>query len=234
DDDGNPIRRPRMDLNIELSGSGSTVRQLAASANGLISVRQGEGELDNTFKGYVLRDVVSQVFGTINPLTRDGPHTSLHCGIIEIDVVDGVARARVAGMQTDKLAATSIGTVDLATEALDLSFRTKPREGIGISLAGAINPFIKLGGTLADPSLELNMKRGLLPGTAAVLTGGLSILARDVWDRYLSADNFCEAVITGLESGEIDAGNGQPDERKERFRLFRRKKRQEKNDAAVQ
>ncbi|MGI9286387.1 MAG: AsmA-like C-terminal region-containing protein, partial [Pseudomonadales bacterium] len=220
---GNPIRRPSMDLNMALSGSGSTIRQIAASANGSISLRQGEGEIDNAFGGYIFRDFVSQVFGVINPSTKDSPHTNLQCGIFQIDVVDGIATTRVAGLQSDQLAAASVGTVNLATEALDFSFRTKPREGIGISLAGAINPYIKLGGTLANPSVKIDTKRGVLSGTAAALSGGLSILAEGVWDRYLSADDLCRALTAGLESGEIGAWDGQLDKIKERFRPFRRK-----------
>ncbi len=101
-----------------------------------------------------------------------------------------------------------MGTVNLATEALDFSFRVKQREGIGISLAGVGNPYIKLGGTLASPALALDKKRGFLTGAVAALTGGLSILAQGVWDRYLSRDDYCQAVIDALESGEIPVWDG--------------------------
>ncbi len=211
DGDGNPIIRPRQDLNVALAASGATVRELAASANGSISLRQGEGDIDNDFSGYLMRDMVSQVFAAINPMAEDTKYTRLNCGFFEIDVVDGVAKSRAVGLQTDKLAVVSVGTLNLATEALDFSFRVKQREGIGISLAGVINPYIKLGGTLASPALELDKRRGFLTGTVAALTGGLSILAQGVWDRYLSADNYCQAVIEALESGEIPVWDGRQD-----------------------
>ena len=203
DGGGAPINRPLADMKVSLSGSGSTLRELAASANGDISIRQGEGEIDNSLSGFLLRDIAKQVFGAINPFAKDTPRTNMQCGILAADVVDGVIRARVAGLQIDQLTAVSVGTVDLETEALDVSFRTKQREGVGFSLTTAVNPYIKLGGTLAKPSLQLDLKRGIVSGTVAVLTGGLSILAEGVWDRYLAADNFCNAVVEGLDSGEI-------------------------------
>ena len=217
DINGDPISRPLLDLNLEFSGSGSTFHELAAGSNGSISVRGGEGEVDNAFGGYILRDVLSQVFSSINPFAKDSPHSNLQCLIVEIDVVDGIARTKVAGMQTDRIAAASVGTINLDTEALDVSFRTAAREGIGITVASAVNPYIKLGGTLAKPAIQLDKKRGLISGTFAVLTGGLSILAQSVWDRYLSADDLCAAVVEGLESGEIGAWEEQPTKKKRLF-----------------
>lgn len=208
DGDGNPIDRPPQDLKLQLSGSGKTIRDLAASANGSLSLRLGAGDIDNDFEGYLMRDMVSQLFAAINPLSKDAKYTRVNCGFLEIDFVDGVARSRAVGLQTDKLVVASVGSVNLATEALDLSFRVKQREGVGISLAGVFNPYVKVGGTLASPTLQLDTKRGFLAGTLAVVTGGLSILAQGVWDRYLSQDNYCQAVIDAIESGEIPVWDG--------------------------
>ena len=210
DSDGNPINRPPVDLNLALAASGEIVRELAASADGSISLRQGEGDIDNDFSGYLMRDMFSQVFAAINPLATESDYTRLNCAFLEFDVVDGVARSRVVGLQTDKLAVASVGMLNLATEALDFSFRVMQREGIGVSLTGVINPYIKVGGTLASPALVIDKRRGFLSGTVAALTGGLSILAQGVWDRYLSRDDFCQAVIDALDAGEIPVWEGEP------------------------
>jgi uncharacterized protein involved in outer membrane biogenesis len=209
DGDGNPINSSPADLNLALAGSGATVRELAASADGSISLRLGEGDIDNDFSGYVMRDMVAQVFAAINPLTKKSKYTHLNCAFFEIDIVDGVAKSRALGLQTNELVVASVGTVNLATEALDLSFRIKQREGVGISITGVVNPYIKVGGTLASPALEIDKKRGFFAGTIAALTGGLSILAQGVWDRYLSEDNYCQAVIDALDSGELPVWEGE-------------------------
>ena len=211
DSDGNPINRPPADLNLALAASGETVRELAASADGSISLRQGQGEIDNDFSGYLMGDMFSQVFAAINPMATESEHTRLNCAFLELDVVDGVARSRVVGLQTDTLAVASVGAANLATEALDFSFRVKQREGIGISLAGVINPYVRVGGTLASPTLMIDKRRGLISGTFAALTGGLSILAQGFWDRYLSREDYCQAVIDALDAGEIPVWEGEPE-----------------------
>jgi len=205
DRDGASIDRPPKDLELELSASGRTIRELAAGANGSVALRVGKGELDNELRGLLLRDFLKQLLSAINPMTKESKRTNLNCGFLELDVVDGMANSRALGFQTDQLSVASVGTLDLATEKLDLSFRVKQREGVGVSLAGVINPYIKVGGTLANPALTIDTKRGLVSGTFAVLTGGLSILAKGAWDRYLSQDDYCDAVIEALDSGEIPA-----------------------------
>ena len=59
---------------------------------------------------------------------------------VVVDVVDGVAGSRAVGLQSDRISVASIGSIDLGTEAMDLSFRVKQREGIGVSVAGLVNP----------------------------------------------------------------------------------------------
>lgn len=59
-----------------------------------------------------------------------------------------------------------------------------------------------LSGTLAKPKWQLDAKSGLMSGVAALYTGGLSILARGVWDRYLANGDVCAQALrrAGLEA----------------------------------
>ena len=129
--------------------------------------------------------------------------TELECTVVDVDIVDGLATANAAAVQTKELAIGAVGTIDFGTEAVDLSFRTKVREGIGISVSSLVNPFVKVGGTLGEPKMQLDTKRGILSGSVAVLTGGLSILAKGAWDSYLSSDKLCDEVLEALESGAL-------------------------------
>ena len=54
---------------------------------------------------------------------------------------------------------------------------TVPQKGLGLSVTDLVNPYVKLSGTLAKPSLTLDPEGVLLEGGTAVATAGISILA---------------------------------------------------------
>lgn len=84
------------------------------------------------------------------------------------------------------------GDVNFADESLNLSLRATPREGIGISIGGVANSFLKLGGTFLAPRLEIDPTATMTTGGVAVATGGLSLLAKGLWDRMSAASGICE------------------------------------------
>lgn len=59
--------------------------------------------------------------------------------------------------------------------------------------------------------MTFDAKRGLVSGSVAFLTGGLSVLAKGVFDRYLAKENYCEAMIEAIDSGEIPVWDGGAD-----------------------
>ena len=106
-----------------------------------------------------------------------------------IDMVIG--NRRVAGD------IASGGTINLHNEKLDFVFSTQSRKGIGISASKAITPYFKVGGTLANPLLVLDMKGAAVSGSVAIATAGMSILAEGLWDRWIgTAVNPCESLFS--------------------------------------
>jgi hypothetical protein len=84
------------------------------------------------------------------------------------------------------------GTVEFETEKIGVTFRAKPREGVGIGLGTITNSFLALGGTLKSPRITIDPASSAVATGAAVATGGLSLLARGVWDRLSAASSICE------------------------------------------
>jgi hypothetical protein len=98
-------------------------------------------------------------------------------------------------MQAEKVTVVALGKVDLHTEVLTVNFGTRPREGIGISAGMFTNPFIELEGTLASPRVGVGAK-GATAGVAAAATGGATVLAQGVLDRWRGAKDICKQVLT--------------------------------------
>ena len=60
-----------------------------------------------------------------------------------------------------------------------------------ITAGTVINTLIKVGGTLKQPTIELDPAGAIVGGTAAVATAGLSIVAKSFADRFLSSKDPC-------------------------------------------
>jgi uncharacterized protein involved in outer membrane biogenesis len=190
-----PATYPPTDIEAHLTGEGSTYHQLAASLDGRIKVVQGEGRVNNNSMNFLLSDVLYELFQTINPFSRSESTTQLNCSVFIADFEKGTANIQALVIQTDKLNIVSAGTVELKTERINIGFSTRPRKGLGISASMITNPLIRLGGTMSRPAIALDAGGATVATGAAVATGGLSILAKGFWDRFLSARDPCGQAL---------------------------------------
>ena len=187
---------PPFGLRAELAASGGTPRELAGSMDGYVRVVGGAGRVPSGSLSFLTQDFVTELVSTINPFTKSDPYTNVDCAVILFHFDDGVVEGQPAIVQqTDKLRIFANVNVDLKTEKLDADFKMTPRKGLGISLSGLVNPYIKLTGTLASPSLVLNPESVFIEGGVAVATGGLSILAKSFKDRFLSDKDPCGKAL---------------------------------------
>jgi hypothetical protein len=120
----------------------------------------------------------------------------VECAVILLHIDDGVVDGAPAFVQqTDKLRIFANARIDLKTEKINADFKMTPRKGIGISLSGLVNPYIKLTGTLGKPALVLDPESVFIEGGVAVATAGLSILAKSFKDRFLSDKDPCGTAL---------------------------------------
>jgi hypothetical protein len=168
------------------------VHEILASSNGKLSVRHGAGQVRDFLSSQVFGDVIVQILGILNPTRKSQNYMNLECIIYDVGIENGVASVDNFALQTDKVTMLAKGNVDFESEALSISMRAKPREGIGISIGGVANSFLRLGGTLQDPKLQVDAASSVTTTGAAVATGGLSLLARGLWDRATAQIDICK------------------------------------------
>ncbi|MDJ0906137.1 MAG: AsmA-like C-terminal region-containing protein [Woeseiaceae bacterium] len=182
---------PQLNGSLALDGVGNSIRSILASANGSLSFRQGAGKVRNVFGSAVFRDILFEVFRRLNPLRKTRDYQLLECGIYEVSVTEGIATIDNLAIQTDAMTTIARGEINLRNERLDLAFRAKPREGIGISLGTVVNELLEVRGTLKSPRIGVDAGRTATTTGAAVATGGLSLLARGLWDRISAEGDIC-------------------------------------------
>lgn len=189
----------KSDLRIDLRGQGDTVRALAASAGGEMVLSVGPGRLQNKALDWAGGDVLSQLVDTFNPMTRKEDSTGLSCAAVRFTLQDGLATARKGvGIRTDRVDVVGSGTVNLKSEALDMGFAPKAREGVGLSLSAPLAGMTRLRGTLAHPAVGLDEEgaaRTAASMGAAMATGGLSVLGEMLWDKMSGDTDPCRVAL---------------------------------------
>ena len=191
DDEQDPATVPPLNATLSLTGTGKSMHEIMASSNGRLSGRQDRGHLNLQSMGALFSDFLTSIVRTLNPLAEERTYTNLECGIFEVAITDGVANIEEMALQSDRLTIVSSGNINFETEALDLTLNTKSREGLGVSVGDVANSFIKLGGTLKEPALGVDAVGSVTTTGAAIATGGLSLLAKGLWDRVSSEVDIC-------------------------------------------
>jgi uncharacterized protein involved in outer membrane biogenesis len=191
-----PAGASRYQADIELDGHGRDLRELAAGVTGKLRITGTGGQLSNTALSRFSGDFLVQLLSALNPFVKRQPYTDLVCQTFLLKAAGGTMRTDPAlVMRTKEVDMISEGSVDLRNEKIDFNFRTAARKGIGLSAGEIINPYIKVSGTLASPTITLDPKGTLVSGGAAVATGGLSILAVAAWDRIFREKDPCAATL---------------------------------------
>jgi len=186
--------RPPSDIALQLSGQGSTLRQLAATASGQISLTMGPGIYDDA-SALLTSDVLTQLLGAINPFKQENAATKFECGLLVLDARDGILDSQIIMLQTTPTLTGAVARIDLRTEKLELIFNVMARQGLGLSMSSIANPYIKIAGTLGNPSVTFAPTRAAISYGAAVATGGLSIVLKGFVDRLRSGGRVCEAEL---------------------------------------
>jgi len=115
---------------------------------------------------------MDQLASAFNPLRTSGASTDLKCVGLRLPFRAGVARFdRGIGLETDALGVAASGTIDLASETLDLLLHPRIMDRSGIDLA-RIAGAVRVQGPLDAPRVAFN------PVGTITVAGDIAALAR--------------------------------------------------------
>lgn len=184
-----------MKLAFDLKGSGKSLHQVVGNANGKIQLSVDRARMDSNFLNDG-GDFVITVLNAMNPLRKKSNETSLECAVAYLPITNGqVSILKTVGAETDRLNAVMAGSINLKTEAVDLTVDPHEKSGLttGLDLAG----LVKVGGTLMYPKAVLN-QAGVVNSAVSIglgfLTGGASILAENA-RSMTSKGNPCQDAL---------------------------------------
>jgi uncharacterized protein involved in outer membrane biogenesis len=197
------------DVAVQFSGRGGSVRALMASANGNVRIAIGPGRIKN--RAIDFGADVTELLNALNPARNRDEYSDLKCAVLRFPVRNGIATIdNGIAAETSKVRLLGGGTVNLRTEQLELGFRPAANSGLGVGVGGLAR-FAKVGGTLADPQVGLDMagaSGAAAAAGAAVLTGGLSLLVGGGLLLDSVPENVCQVALTGAPKARSKQDSG--------------------------
>ncbi len=183
----------KLDFDVDLTGKGKSVAELMGSLDGQILLVMRDGRIEGK--------IVKKLGAGMLSFSKEKNYTTLECGIIRVDIKDGIADfEKNLAAQLTEVTWRGGGTVDLKTEKLDAGITPKPRKGIPISVTGYLSGLIHVGGTLKNPKVQLDPKDVAVKYakySAHVATGGLTLIAEKIKDKIQANQDICAKILDG-------------------------------------
>jgi hypothetical protein len=204
----------KLDAEISLEGHGNSTADLMAGLNGDIFIWIGEGKLHDQSLGTLQKYLGRDVLRLLNPFEKKSDNMAVNCLTNKTKINDGIAGCKLM-VDTEQTILLAAGEVNLKTENLNFEIQPKPKKGYGQSGLGTISfslkrlskPF-RLGGTLAKPSLKMDLIRtavtiGEFAGAFALGPAGFAALLTDV---SLGKKDLCTETMKALEKADVLTG----------------------------
>ena len=181
-----------------LGSRGRSQAELAAHLDGAAYIELGRGPVNYGNVALLSADVATGVFRALIPgAARRQPE--LRCGITLAKFTDGIG-VTPYGYAARSRTANLMGRieVDLREEQLNMQFRSRSREGVGLSISNAFSNTVTISGPLTNPAIVPNTTGLLWRGWAAFMTAGISVLGETMINRALASTNPCNDIRAAM------------------------------------
>jgi AsmA family protein len=179
---------------LTLTGHGRTIHELAASSNGTLTAVLPHGAIRASLAE--LSGIDFRGLGLL--LAKNKEETAVRCGVASFKVHDGNLTSQTLVVDTDPVLIAGSGAIHLDSEALDLSFRGKPK-----SLRLRLRSGVSVRGTLKHPSIRMEAggsaaQAGAAAALGVVLTPLAAVLA--FVDPGLAKDADCAGLVAAAKT----------------------------------
>ncbi len=184
-----------VDLDINLSGSGATYRQLVQSLAGKMIAIVDKSVIQTGNLQFMTGNFVSQLLSTIGIDSKKAGQLNLSCAVVRADFGSGKANfPKGIAVNSEQLILVGDGHVNLMNDKID--FAVKPFSGkvIDTNIAQALTSFLKVQGTLQNPKIVLDDKEALKTIVGVATTGGAAYIG-----SKLALDVDSSPCYTALE-----------------------------------
>lgn len=190
-----PVSGGPMRIDATVSGRGASLREMAGTLDGLATIRGG-ATLVRSEKAGEVESLLTSMTALLSE--KDAPQIRLSCFAGRLPFSNGVAASATVGARSEVSKLLTSGTVDLKRQRVELKGRVRARDGISLGIA-ALSGDVSIAGPLRRPKMSLDpvgTPSALARLGAAIVTGGLSLVATAAWDAANPGADPCEAVFS--------------------------------------
>ncbi len=202
----------KLDASLDLKGTGGSTAEVMGNLGGNMTLVMGKGQVASKYVGLLGTDLSEGVFRMINPGGVKDGFTAVNCLVSRFDVKDGLAESTALVFDSAKMSVVGEGNVNLKTEKLNFKLNPNPKKGLKAEGLGKVSlslselaKSLKLGGTLANPSLGVDpLQAASTIGKMAkgvALIGPFGVLAGLVSTESGGGENPCLAAIEAAKTG---------------------------------
>ncbi|HEY4274052.1 MAG TPA: AsmA family protein [Rhizomicrobium sp.] len=179
-----------VEARAKLSGSGSSVHQVAASANGMVTAVMPHGQMRKSLAEWMGVNALSAL--GLN-LSGDQSRTDLRCAVLSFNARNGVLGAQRMVLDTDPTRVDGNGSINLKDETMDLTMKGQPKHFELLHIRAPIT----VSGRLGAPSIGVDAKPAVMQGVIGAGLGLLSPLASlfAFIDPGLGDDANCAGIL---------------------------------------
>jgi uncharacterized protein involved in outer membrane biogenesis len=157
----------KTDLDLDLRGSGRSLRAIAASLDGTFFLHTGAGSFSSRYSDMLGFGQLMEIIGRSLP-KQD--RTPLNCVVAKVDMAGGVGTIRGLVADTQRLTLDGTGRIDLRSEQPAILLNTHTKVTSLLSLL----PPIRMGGTIKNPAFFPDVGAGAVGAVGGVLGTVLS------------------------------------------------------------
>jgi uncharacterized protein involved in outer membrane biogenesis len=199
------------DIDLKLSGPGTSIDDFLRSASGHLTVAINEGRVLNTGISLAEADMLLKAITVINPQASDESTTHLICGAVKGTITNGILTVdRGLAFETDRMTLVGSGVIRLHDQNVDISIRPRVREGLGLGAAG-LAKMLRIQGTIKNPTFGVDAAGVATTGVqagAAIATVGLSLLAEKLFKDLSDDPHPCFTLLGKPPPADDDTDGG--------------------------
>jgi uncharacterized protein involved in outer membrane biogenesis len=180
---------------IELKGSGNSVGRMLASSNGAIGAYMDGGRVSR----FMMELVALDLWDAARVKLKGDEPIDIRCALADFSVKKGIMSANAFVFDTSAVLVEGAGTINLQTEAMDLTLNPKPKD----SSIASLNTPLFVRGTFSDPKVAPEWGKLTAKGIGALVMGIINpvLAVLPLFKEGKAEDSNCAALIASSTAG---------------------------------